>query len=261
MMAEKPTRREFCSSPEELTSLFNQWKLSPEGQLAEREIAYAVYRVSTANFDLVEPLRDFTFGFYLAQQEFPISGKYPFPVLRIDQSGEIVSASCSPRYVFAAESWLQKHLSDNHPSTYLIATGVEEFSHWVFEQAIKHRSKDYQASLASYYDLTRVNVKIALEEVSVKLKEMKSLNPLKYTYLLLSGKIGQRLAETKTLLLESDSALLKHSSTLEEYMGIVWRNQVSQRYYPWAEEAKYNKEQQEKVLAYKRQKAAERRQS
>ena len=284
--AENLTGREFCSSPEELTSLFNQWKLSPEGQLAEREIAYAVYRVPIANFDLVEPLRDFTFGFYLSQQVFPFVEKYPYPALKIDQRGEITAGATSG-YILAGEAWLQKHSSANHLSTYLITTGVEEFSHWALEQAVKHRSEDYRVSLDSHYSLTLENLKRGKEETSAKLegistkseealailKEIETLTPLKYFILLLLGKIGQRLedvgkrnTEAGKRLAEVEkwqdfhlSALLEHASTLEEYMGTVWRNQVSQRYYPWAKEAKDNQEELEKVLAYKRQKAAERR--
>lgn len=258
--AERPIGQEVCSSPEELASLFSQWKLSPEGQLTEREIAYAVYRVPTASFDLIEPLRDFTFGFYLSQQVFPFVEKYPYPALKIDQRGEEITAAVrtdinsGPRYILAGELWLQKHLNDNHPSTYLINTGVEEFSHWVFEQAIRKRSKDYRESLARYYELTNDNVKRPLEGASVKLEEIESLRLLKYIYLTLTGKIGRWLAETKTLLSETESAILKHSCTLEEYMGIVWQNQVGQKYYPWAKEAKDAKEQLKKVLAYKRQK-------
>lgn len=265
--AERPTGHEVCSSPEELASLFNQWKLSPEGQFAERKIA--------TNLDLIEPFRDLAFGIHLAQQVFPNSEKYPYPTFKIDQSGRVASIvvqttrTDGPIDFLAAKSWLQEHLRDNHPSTYLITTGVEEFSHWVFLAAIKQRrSKDYIASINNYYELTKENLERPLEEVSVKLKEIKeigSLGLLKYIYLVLSGQIGQQIDKLteidkiEALLLESKSALLKHQSTFEEHMGIVWKNQVSQRYYPWAKEARDAKEQLEKVLAYKRQEAAEER--
>lgn len=288
--AESLIGREVCSSPEELAGLFDQWKSSPEGQFAEREIAYAVYRLPTLSFDLIEPLRDFTFGFYLSQEVFSFSKKYPYPALKIDQTGKVITAGVSSRYIFAGEAWLQKHSSANHPSTYLITTAVEEFSHWVLKQAVKHRSEAYRTSLDSRYRLTQKNLKRGLEETSLAkferisakseeasaiIKEIEILTPLKYFYLNLLGKISQRIEDARKLNTEAGkrlaeaekwhdfnlTAFLEHSSTLEEYMGTVWRNQVSQRYYPCSEEARDAKKQLEKILTYKRQKAVGRRQT
>ena len=132
----------------------------------------------------------------------------------------------------------------------LISASVEEYAHWVLHQVIeRRRNNEYIDSLDTYYEKT-------LDEAEVSINLLKGSLNLAEVGLeeLMIRNMDEELNRSKL-------ALLKHQSTIEEYMGIAWRKQVGQRYYPWAKEAREAKEELEKVLAYKRQKAAERRQS
>ena len=229
--AERPIGQEVCSSPEELAKLFNQWKLSPEGQF--------------------KPFSNFAFGIYLAQETYPFSKKFPYPPISFDQTGEVHTTSLlivhnRAKGIVLNYSWLKNPTGEkSSDGTFrLISASVEEYAHWVLHQAIeRRRSNEYIDSLDTHYEKT-------LDEVE------RSIN-------LLKGSLNLAEAGLKELMIRnmdeelnrSKLALLKHQSTIEEYMGKVWQNQVASRYYPWSEEAKDAKENLVKVLTYKRQKA------
>lgn len=283
---ERSIGQEVCSSPEELASLFSQWKLSREGQFAERKIVTAIQEVPETNLDLIEPFRDFTFGIYLAQETYPFSKKFPYPAVTIDQTGKVNSAALlvvnnRAKEIVLNKTWLLNPteekfsppatLAFENKSTFrLINASVEEYAHWVFHQAIEcRRSNIHIALLDIYYQKTLDEaerstnlLKGSVDLVEAGLEELKSTGWLRDVYLVITGKKGQRKNNLGHLIRNAyeeskraELALLEHSSNIEEYMGKIWQNQVGQRYYPWSKQAKYTKEKLEKVLAYKRQKA------
>ena len=234
--AERPIGQEVCSSPEELASLFNQWKLSPEGQF--------------------KPFSNFAFGIYLAQETYPFSKKFPYPPISFDQTGEVHTTSLlivhnRAKGIVLNYSWLKNPTGEKSSEgtlIRLISASVEEYAHWVLHQAIERRRGN------EYIDLLDTHYEKTLDEAEV------SINLLKGSFNLAEAGLKELMIRNMDEELKrAEQALLKHQSTIDEYMGKVWQNQVGQRYYPFAKEAEIAKEQLEKVTAYKRQKAAERR--
>ena len=143
----------------------------------------------------------------------------------------------------------------------VVSTAVEEFSHWVLCQAIeRRRSKQLIGLLSNHYETNLNQLEIATNKVDVLFQELEQYNWLRIFYLSLTGKRQRQISNIEKELNKAKAALLEHESTIEEYMGIIWRNAVAQKYYPWSSAAQRAAEQLAEVTAYKREQAAHRRQ-
>lgn len=253
---------EICTKPKELLQLYLQWKETQPDLLAERRI--------------IEPLRIFTFGIYLAQETYPFSKKFPYPPIKIDQTGEVTSAavlcvSNRVKEIVFNKSWLINPTGGKSSSTstpafenegafILISAGVEEYAHWILHKAIeRRRSSIYIASLDTHYDKTLGELDRSINLVNAGLTEIGQTGWLRAIYLMLIGKMGQRIRNVDAELNRAKLALLEHSNTIEEYMGVVWRNAVAQKYFPWTSTAKNTIDKLANAASLKRERATKSR--